>query len=283
VRSLILLLISLCTAHCSLAQGSESLSPSSVVIFNGVVLREVPNKKAGSVDIDVLVRIDGDPRKEPNIGFLHDGDTVLVTIGNGQGPALHTGSRATFFGKDIDFGDFIHIYELGHRLLDSENIDRRGGEDNKATSQVNTELLAKVKLAQAVFGGVVTKVSAAKNIDVGYNSGLSSLSSPDKPVRITEHDPHWLNAEIKVVEPVKGDQKAYIVRFPASRDYLWSRIPKFSVGQKGTFILQSINKQDGSLVSLPSGEPIYKVDSSTEVLDAAAAKLIKSLMQGQEP
>ncbi|MDO8536697.1 MAG: hypothetical protein Q7R94_00415 [bacterium] len=59
---------------------------------------------------------------------------------------------------------------------------------------------------------------------------------------ISEHDPNWQIATVKVVRPLKpyrpirGITEVYVV-FAGSRDIAWFRSPKLTVGQKAIFIL----------------------------------------------
>jgi hypothetical protein len=273
--------ILLFVAFGGLTQDSKNLLPSSVLVFHGMVIRELSGSRKDANVPDLLLRVEGDPIKEPSAGFLRDGDTVLVTLVSGSSPALKVGSEATFYCKDVDFGELIHVYELGHELFSSATRKQDNTTGRVSVSLADTELLARVDSAQAVFGGIVTKITASGPQETGQNTGLSSLSQDEKPTRISEHDPNWQDATIAVSVPVKSDKDLYVVRFPASRDHLWVRFPKLSVGQKGTFILKTINSKNGQLVSLPSGEPVYKLESADEVLNLDQAGALKSLMEKQ--
>lgn len=60
------------------------------------------------------------------------------------------------------------------------------------------------------------------------------------PGPITEHDPQWREAVVKVTAVHKGRQvpRSIRVRFPASTDVAWARAPKLHAGQQGTFLLK---------------------------------------------
>lgn len=57
---------------------------------------------------------------------------------------------------------------------------------------------------------------------------------------ITEHDPDWQEAIIRVESWIKGVQanQDIVVRFPGSLDVAWYEAPKLKVGQEGTFFLR---------------------------------------------
>jgi hypothetical protein len=59
------------------------------------------------------------------------------------------------------------------------------------------------------------------------------------PSPITEHDPVWREAVIKVSDVLKGEKtwKQVTVRFPDSSDVMFHGVPKFEPGQEGYFML----------------------------------------------
>jgi hypothetical protein len=66
----------------------------------------------------------------------------------------------------------------------------------------------------------------------------AALASPPRGP-ISEHDPQWREAVIRVERVAKGRSagKEVVVRFPASDDVRWFRAPKFAPGDQGVFIL----------------------------------------------
>jgi hypothetical protein len=63
--------------------------------------------------------------------------------------------------------------------------------------------------------------------------------APTPVGRISEHEPDWRVADIKVDEVHKGTLQGdtVSVRFPDSPDVLWHDAPKFHPGQEGFFML----------------------------------------------
>ena len=57
--------------------------------------------------------------------------------------------------------------------------------------------------------------------------------------RISEHDPAWHEATIKVDEVVKGKKGTHELKvlFPQSDDVRWHKVPKYSPGQQGIWLL----------------------------------------------
>jgi len=99
--------------------------------------------------------------------------------------------------------------------------------------------------------------------------------------RITEHDADWQEAVIVVDSMLKGPASARVaVRFPASRDIAWHRLPKFTVGQAGTFLLHR-DTLSGSSRAMVSGRavPAYNVVAGTDVLATGDAARVRALVR----
>jgi hypothetical protein len=107
----------------------------------------------------------------------------------------------------------------GGALSDAHVRQSRQG----ATDQALRDRLTR---AQLVVLGTVTVV---RHVEV----------RPRPP--ISEHDPDWRDATIKVERPLKGSltpgTDTVHVLFPASRDVRWFQSPKFTQGQVGIFLL----------------------------------------------
>jgi hypothetical protein len=93
-------------------------------------------------------------------------------------------------------------------------------------------LQLRINLAQLVIVGKVEKTAPAPK---------HGARTP-----ITEHDPDWWEAVIKVESVEKGQHKGpATILFPKSVDVAWSQSPKFQPGQDGIWILQRDQKERG--------------------------------------
>lgn len=94
-----------------------------------------------------------------------------------------------------------------------------------AASSANTQSSLKVRLdsANRVVVGKVVLVKA----------------EPAAGLPISEHSPDWRDIVIEIKETLKGKPRLalLVVRFPQSMDVAWYDAPKFSLGQKGIWIL----------------------------------------------
>ncbi len=73
------------------------------------------------------------------------------------------------------------------------------------------------------------------------------VMSPKQGAPLTEHDPAWCDAVVRVDKVIKGAKEdalhTVIVRFASSNDVRWHRAPKFSVGQEGVWMLGNRSEQ----------------------------------------
>jgi hypothetical protein len=99
--------------------------------------------------------------------------------------------------------------------------------------------------------------------------------------RITEHDPAWQEAVIAVDSMIKGPASArVVVRFPGSLDIAWHRLPKFTAGQTGTFLLHK-DTLSGAPHAMMAGLQVtaYLAPAATDILSAADAARVRALVR----
>jgi hypothetical protein len=89
------------------------------------------------------------------------------------------------------------------------------------------------------------RLAAAELVVQGQVLEVNPVPRPERPV--SEKDPHWADADIRVETVLKGklpgkDQKV-IVRFPQSKDVLWKDYPRFEKGQQGIWLLHKQEKR----------------------------------------
>jgi hypothetical protein len=98
--------------------------------------------------------------------------------------------------------------------------------------------------------------------------------------RITEHNPDWQEAVITVDSMIKGPASArVVVRFPGSLDIAWHRLPKFTAGQTGTFLLHK-DTMSGAPHAMMAGRQVtaYIAPAATDILSAADAARVRALV-----
>jgi len=94
-------------------------------------------------------------------------------------------------------------------------------------------------LAEAPVQAVRARAARADLVVAGQVSQIKEVPrDPSQP--ITEHDPIWQDAVIRVHDTAGTRDKApkeVVVRFAASRDVKWAKAPKFNVGGRGVWML----------------------------------------------
>jgi hypothetical protein len=226
----------LAPAAMTLPQGIASqaaLVQKSSIIFAGTVSQvgatsfaDVP-KSAQTI----VVRVDSVLKKPPAVS-LKKGDNVTVEVTDPS--AFRPGLEATFYTEGWMFGSGVAVKELSHTVRPGKP-GGKGGADEKAIGQIQQQMNdqeLKQRLASADF------VVVAKVTDVHKWTAPEVASVPH---RVTEHDPDWYEAVIKIESMLKGPKpkkNKLVVRFPQCNDVAWAYAPKFEKHQEGIFFLK---------------------------------------------
>lgn len=107
---------------------------------------------------------------------------------------------------------------------------------------------------------------------------------------ISEHDPGWRDATIKVDEVVKGepDTREVTVAFPSSDDVRWHKVPKYTEGQQGIWLLHKAARQDARgiapkvLAAVPSAGDALTAVHPADFLSLDELGRVKALLKEQK-
>ncbi len=184
--------------------------------------------------------------------------------------SLAAGQQATFFTHGIHFGDGIVVTELGNTPSGDSNT--QGLVENAVQAASDDELTQRLAQADLVISGVAsapTKLAAAAppiDLAVGQNR---------RPV--SEHDPDWWQATIKVDTVEKGDNPGATtnVIFANSMDIAWYRSPKIKEGDSGLWLLHN---RDLFGRSVPARAIVHPLDFQP----AAALSRVRALLKGPQ-
>jgi hypothetical protein len=214
------------------ANDQAALMRKSSIVFFGTVSQlaatsfaDVP-KSAQTIVVHVDTIL-----KKPAAVSLKKGDSVTVEVKDASG--FQEGTQATFFTDGWIFGSGVAVKELGHvQGLAGEPVQGLGGKaQGLPAEQLNDqELRDRMKASDFVVVGLVTDVRK-------WNAPKAKYGAPS---RVTEHDPDWHEAVVKVQSVLKGGKvngNKVIVRFPQRNDVAWVNSPKFAKNQKGIFCL----------------------------------------------
>lgn len=246
------------------------------IVFVGRVLQVGAVSFAGvpASPRTLRVRVDAIIEK-PKAVSLTQGQEVTVEVKDPSG--FREGVQATFYTEAWIFGKGLAVRELRHEIatmrLQPRAVSRKREEHAKNKKQLDdAELRARIQAADVVVVGRVTEVRPHT---------MAAVGAPSKTI-VTEHDPAWREAVVRVDSGIKGVQanQEVVVRFPASLDVAWRDIPKFKEGQQGTFILRK-DQLSGTSRAMHAGGQVdaYMAVSAQDVLSVQDAQRVRALAQ----
>jgi hypothetical protein len=219
----------------------------------------------------ISVRVDGVVEKAPAV-CVNVGDTVTVEAR--LAGAIPVGTQATFYTKPWLFARHLAVQEVGHetisaRLSAASLASLRDSIGQLRRQVSDSALRARIRAADMVVVGRVETVAPA------------ALAAQPPRRRITEHDPAWQEAVIQVETMIKGAAPAnqrVVIRFPGSLDVAWRAMPRFAVGQEGTFLLRR-DQLTGSPTAMMAGHQVvaYTVLTTQDVLAKQDSARVQAL------
>jgi len=149
----------------------------------------------------------------------------VVTLALPAASKLKVGARRAFYCTAWKFGAGLALRCLAHR---SAPATEKAINPNKAAASVNVkgeDLRTRLRDADLVASAVVLAVQP--------------LPRPDGP--ISEHDPYWHAARLRVEEVAEGASPGdeVTIVFPASDDVFWAKTPRPQLGERGVWLLRS--------------------------------------------
>lgn len=217
------------------------------------------------------VRVDAVLEKPPAVS-VNVGDTVTVEAR--LAGAIPIGTQATFYAKPWLFARGLAVQEVGHepistRLSAASLASLRDSVGQLRRQVSDSALRARIRAADMVVVGRVETVAPA------------ALAAQPPRRRITEHDPAWQEAVIQVETMIKGaapTNQRVVVRFPGSLDVAWRAMPRFAVGQEGTFLLRR-DQLTGSPLAMMAGRQVtaYTVLTTQDVLARQDSARVQAL------
>jgi hypothetical protein len=254
-----------------------ALVQQSSIIFAGTVSQlgatsfaDVPKSSQ-----TIVVRVES-VLKKPAAVSLKKGDNVTVEVKDPG--AFRAGMEATFYTDGWIFGSGIAVKELSHAMRTSGGKPGgTAGSEEKVLGQIEGQISdqeLKQRMASADF------VVIAKVTDVRTWTAPEVASVPR---RVTEHDPDWHDAVIKIESVLKGPKlkkKRLVVRFPQCNDVAWVRAPKFEKHQEGIFFLKK-DEISGAPIALLEGTEVnaYTCLRPGDWLPKSDAARVRSLLK----
>jgi hypothetical protein len=251
---------------------AELMKRASVIFMGTVSKMEAvstdgvaPSGNTAIVTVDRII-------EKPKALSLAEGKQVTVEL---KDPTVfHEGTRATFYTEGWVLGKGVAVKEIGHELLTTAAVRRVPTDEEQQASKArqekkDTDLRARIASADMIAVGRVMSIHP-----------LAVAAPGGKPV--TEHNPDWQEATIRVESGLKGITagKEIVVHFPASRDVAYYGAPKFTVNQEGVFFLKK-DTITGKPQALLRGIQVnaYLVHEQQDVLPKEDAARVRNAMK----
>ncbi|MDH3892677.1 MAG: hypothetical protein OEV49_16560 [candidate division Zixibacteria bacterium] len=193
-------------------------------VFVGTVLRLGESSVAGvkASQNTAVVKVDALLSTTQGVSIAEGDEITIELIDPTQ---FRIGSRATFYAETWVMSKSVAVKELGHEPMQAALVAASVGPMKQRLQQAR--LRKRLDDAETVALGEVVQIRKA-------------LTATTQRPRITEHDPNWQEAIIRVDSLFKGTAGVaqLVVRFPGSQDVQFFGAPKFEVDQTGIFLLQ---------------------------------------------
>jgi hypothetical protein len=193
-------------------------------IFTGTV--EETRKTTMSIvppsEHSIVVKVDGVFQSPPMFsGYAGKRVTVQLSVGS----KLKAGDSMVFYTTGWLYGEGIAVHAVGYASATTVTASK-GRHPSRPTQRLREkELDAQLARADVVVAG---KVLTTKEAELEPRSG-----------GVSHKNPKWREAVIQVEALLKGSlpHQEIVVIFPSSTDVRWHAAPKFSVGQRGIWML----------------------------------------------
>lgn len=252
----------------------HNLAQEARFVFRGTV-KKLKAATMSSVPVTgstVIVKVD-EIIQAPRALSNYTGKEITVQLSGRQ--KVKVGQAAVFFTNGWLFGDSVAVQSIGHHPVEKTALALRmtdAGPGDPVKNLAKRDMKARLDNADVVVSGRVKSISLPEEPAGG--PALTAIA--DRTTRrapVSEHDPMWREAEVEVDDVHKGkhSKKTIVIRFPASRDVMWRKAPKFHPGQEGYFMLQKASPKDlkrGSAKAAVGRLMAAKEKESTEVYTA---------------
>jgi len=243
-----------------------------VVKTNAATMQEIATEQTLILQIETII-------KAPSMFASLVGQQITVRFHTM--PDLNEGATMTIYANGWIFGETIAVDAVDY----STASDKREV-ISKATAEMATaedaSLKERLDSAEAAVVGKVTKIEKKEDPP----KRVSLAADTTETTHISEHDPNWHEATIRVDETLKGisDAKEVKVAFPKSDDARWYGIPKFREGQEGVWLLQKGKAQNTRglspkiIAAIPEDENVLTTLHANDFLPLSELGKIKSLI-----
>jgi hypothetical protein len=228
--------------------------------------------------------------KAATIAGIGTADTAIVQVDHVvTAPAIFsaiTGAQITVRFKDLSDvkrGSTLTFYCNGWIYGAGLAVDAVGYHEETPKQQA-------ASMVRSAHSSAKDSVLGARleSAEIGVVGTVTSVQQREvETTRISEHDPAWHEATIKVDEVVKGkkDTREVTVVFPQSDDVRWHKVAKYTEGQQGIWLLHKAARQDTKgiapkvLAALPAAADALTAVHSADFLPLDELGRVKALLQ----
>jgi hypothetical protein len=204
---------------------------NSTFVFKGQVLKvrstTMPESVA-AMDRTVTVKVEEVILAPDTLDDFTGREITVLLL---KADSVKAGEHTVFFTNGWFYGSSLAVREVGKTRIDQ----------NKLVSAQVSDMKEKVEDQK-----VQARIAQADLVVVGTVSEIRPARDQVRTTRISEHEPDWWEAVIKVESVLKGQpsQRDVVVLYPHSIDVMWYGTPKFSKGQQGVFLLRKEQRSD---------------------------------------
>lgn len=227
---------------------AEALARQARFIFKGTIqkLKAATMPGVPVNDRTAVVRVD-EIIQAPEALSHYAGQEITVQLGGRK--KIRKGQQAIFYANGWLFGEGIAVQSIDQQAVEKAPAALATAVGDPVKKLAWRQAQAHLKDADLVIYGRVTGVRAPTDVEEAKASGATEPAAGDG---ISEHDPDWRIAEIRVDAVHKGSHKGktVTVRFPGSQDIRWHDTPKLHTGQEGFFLLHKGEEEGAAGVRL---------------------------------
>lgn len=268
--ALVLVVAAALTAVSAQDQTTQALTERSAIVVRGKVLKINASDEpmAAASPGTVVISVEQMYAGKEIAGDLRDRTATVILKRPGS---VKAGEELLFFGNPRFLGRSLTIADEGELSAEKGAPAMLSDSEASAQARKDTAVRERVATAKIVFRGTVDSVHPLET------QGAE---------RISEHDPEWQVANVKIATALRGGQagEVVVVLFPASRDIMWFNAPKLKEGQDAVFLAHPFEKQDARLSRNPSLEalrqkqPVYFVTEPFDVLPPSYEDHLRELL-----
>jgi hypothetical protein len=234
------------------------LAAKASFVFRGTVqqLNASTLPEVGDKSKTAIVRVD-ETMQAPQVLSHYTGQNITVQLA----APIAVGEQAVFYTNAWLFGnDGVAVRSMGHAAPGLETLALHAAGSDPVTNLENRDAQVRFDAAEMVISGTVSSVRTVPEAEPARGP--------------SEHDPDWREATIEISETHKGDSvpKEVVVRFPASHDRMWQRVPKLKPGDTGKFVLHKPAGEAAGFYSLLGVED-FEPESKPGPMHRLVAKL----------